>query len=200
MSEATTFTLDTNCVIAMHRRHENERERKIASAIDVLLDKHREGKANVALVASTASEKQPAGRPKFETIGEFRAWINSLGFDKVELLKPIGRVGFSFSDHAYMANYDGEMMQLENKIREILFPGVAPKCRIFVDGVEQKNAFSSEKREANGMRDVEIFWAHAWHKRAVFVSADGNFHKYKTELEQLANCKVVYPEEASDLA
>lgn len=54
-----TFTLDTNCAIAIAIGE----GRPEAKAIRALADAHARGKANVALVAITASERQKDGEP-----------------------------------------------------------------------------------------------------------------------------------------
>src|SRR5260221_6315376 len=89
----TTFTLDTNCLIDVE---ENRPWRDSVLRLIAAADK---GTADVAMVASSASERQPGGE-YLKTFTSFRERMQELGFGSLKMLKTIARFDLSFWDHA----------------------------------------------------------------------------------------------------
>jgi hypothetical protein len=77
-----SFTLDTNCLIAI------DEARPDARAVRVLADAHAAGKAEVAAVAISASEKQSGGGSS-ENFVEFRRCMEALGLAHLDALPPM---------------------------------------------------------------------------------------------------------------
>lgn len=110
-----SFTLDTNCIIAIANSEAT------APAIRTLVEAHKTEKANVAVVAISASERQSGGGV-IKNFDEFRARLRDLGLGHLEILKPIMYWDMTFWDWCLWA--DDGMQALERKIHEILFPSV----------------------------------------------------------------------------
>ncbi|MBN9031202.1 MAG: hypothetical protein J0I23_15480, partial [Rhizobiales bacterium] len=87
------FTLDTNCLIAV------EDGRAERSSVLSLIDAQRQEAADLAMVASSAAERQIGGGA-LENIEEFRKRMETLGFGGIELLKPIAVWNLSYWDFA----------------------------------------------------------------------------------------------------
>jgi hypothetical protein len=163
-----TFTLDTNCLLAV------DEGRPEASAVQALVDAHRDGRASVALSAITASERQRDGA-MLDNFALFQERVKKLGFDHLELLLPMGYWNVMFWDACVEG--DAAMADLERKIQAILFPSVpvdwAGYC--VVHGFDPSTT-KLDRRWKNVKCDVQAFWCHTWNKRSVFVTTDGKFH------------------------
>jgi len=114
-STMLTFTLDTNCIIAL------ENNEPAAHAIRALVDAHERYEANVAIVAISASERQ-MDRQQLKSFAEFQQRLATLGLGTLEILRPILYWDIAFWDWCLWA--DEEMLALERQIHEVLFPTV----------------------------------------------------------------------------
>jgi hypothetical protein len=163
-----TFTLDTNCVIAI------EEGRTEASAIRTLAEAHASGLANVALVAISASERQKNGGP-LGSFTQFTDRIAALGLSHLDLLWPMMYWDVTFWDACLWV--EPNMLKLETEIQNILFPNIpvswleccrklGPDADLNIVGRKWKNAKC----------DVQGYWCHAYRRRDVFVTSDRNFH------------------------
>ena len=163
-----TFTLDTNCIIAL------DEERPEAAAVRTLADAHASGKAHVAIVAISASEKQKGGG-HLESFVEFQQRLTSLGLGQLELLPPMFYWDVTYWDWCIWS--DSEMEENERNIHEVLFPNIE---FLWLDYCAAQGITSSEPSLAHKWRnakcDVQAIWSHIFHKRNVFVTADRNFH------------------------
>ena len=110
-----SFTLDTNCLIAI------DEARPEAAAVRGLADAHAAGKADVAAVAISASEKQSGGG-SIENFVEFRRRMEALGLAHLDGLAPMAYHDVTFMDWSLWS--DNSMQELERKIHEALFPNV----------------------------------------------------------------------------
>jgi hypothetical protein len=108
-----TFTLDTNCLIAVAN---NE---PAAGAVRALADAHTAGRADVAVVAMSASEKQRGGH-YIHDFTEFRNHLVSLGLGHLNVILPMMYWDISFWGHCLWS--DDAMVKLEHEIHLILFP------------------------------------------------------------------------------
>ena len=179
-----SFTLDTNCVISL------DEDRPAAPAIRRLAEAHASGKADVAVGAIMASEKQ---RPKgyIEDFQVFEQRLQRLSIAHLRLLLPIGYFGVTFWDQGLWS--DANMQALERDIRQIL----VPKCRIHLADYCQSNQLDPARSSTasplgnkwrNAKCDVLAMWSHLHHGRDVFAIIDGNFHKTKKSALFGARC------------
>lgn len=109
------LTLDTNCIIDL------EESRPAASSLQALLSLHDNQQIDLRVVAISASERKPDGTYA-TNFAEFRQKIALVGLGNVEILAPICYSGMAFVDWCLLA--DEQMVELERKIHEILFPNI----------------------------------------------------------------------------
>lgn len=162
-----TFTLDTNCLIAIDER------RPEAADVRALADAHAAGKANVAVVAMSASEKQQDG-VYIKNFEEFRERLVGLDLAHLDILKPMAYWDIGFWDWCLWSGPD--MQSLEKQIHTILFPNVEfswqDYCR--ANGLDPATSAPSGNWR-NCKCDVQAIWSHIHGKRDVFVTGDRNF-------------------------
>ena len=188
-----SFTLDTNCLIAI------DESRPEAQAIRALANAHRDGRAKVALVAISASERQRDGK-MLDNFDLFKERVSALDLSHLELLLPMCYWDVMFWDACLMV--EPGMVELESKIQSILFPTVpsswADYCKTYA--LDPNDNLIGRKWK-NAKCDVQAFWCHAFHKRSIFVTTDGNFHAAtkKPKLIALAPGRVDYPNTAAAL-
>jgi len=151
--------------------------REDATSVEALLVAHRRGRADVALAASSASERQ-RGNYFLNNIAEFDARRRELGFGELELLPTIVRNDVSFFGHSLYAN--DTMMARENLIYSVLAPGSEVEWVSYAEanGVDPSDQLSAAHfRWRNKMLDAQAFWAHEHARRDVFVTSDARFRK-----------------------
>ncbi len=188
-----TFTLDTNCIIAV------DESRPEAGSIRKLVQAHKAGLASVGLVAISASERQQEGG-HLGNFNEFKERIAGLGLGDLELLEPMSYWDITFWDFSLWC--DESMETLERGIHEVLFPGVpflwADHCTDA--GLDPKTTHPN-KKWCNAKCDVQAFWSHASRKRDVFVTSDRNFHadSKKATLVAHAGGRIETPDSAAAL-
>ena len=173
------IALDTNCLIDL------EENRPDARHIRTLIGAWKEGKIELAVVAVSASENQPAGTTS-QNFGVFETKINNVGLAGVHHLHPLAIWDVFFWDHALWSS--AEMEALESKVRGILFPGIptAPPADISENSVWR-----------NRMCDVLVAWSCIHHGWECLVTRDKNFHDHKIELAALGLREVLYPVDAA---
>lgn len=187
------LTLDTNCLLAV------DEQRPEALAIRRLADAHREGRANVALVAISASERQRDGG-MLESYSSFMERVNALDLGHLELLLPMCYWDVMFWDACLWVEPD--MAELESKVQQILFPGIPASwseyCRM--RSLDAENT-ALDRKWKNAKCDVQAFWCHAYRRRDVFVTSDRNFHAAtkKPSLRALAGGRIELPDDACSL-
>ncbi|MEM9578948.1 MAG: hypothetical protein AAF999_18300 [Pseudomonadota bacterium] len=163
------LTLDTNCIL------EIDEDRPQSDAVKAIIEAHNEGLVEAALVASSGSEKSHKGLFP-ESFDEFDLRRTQLGFSNMNLLFPIAYHDIGFCDHCLMA--DVKMLDLEEEIFRILFPNAqftwVETAKTY--GIEKTNQSSKAYiKWRNQLLDAQMFWAHVWNKRDVFVTSDKNF-------------------------
>lgn len=163
-----TFTLDTNCIIAL------ENNEPAARAIRALVDAHERGDANVAVVAISASERQ-MDRQHLENFAGFQQRLANLGLGTLEILRPILYWDITFWDWSLGAG-DKELA-LERQIHDVLFPAAPFLWPDFctANGLDAA-ASPLNSKWRNHKCDVLALWSHIHQARDVFVTSDGNFH------------------------
>ncbi len=188
-----TFTLDTNCLIDIAEN------RPAAGAVRALADAHTERRADVAVIAMSASEKQQGGL-YIENFVEFRDRLVSLGLGHLNIVLPMMYWDISFWDHCLWS--DDAMQKLERDIHSILFPRVEFLWQEFcrANGLDPTSNHPTGKWR-NCKCDVQAIWSHIHHKRDVFVTSDSNFHKADkiAALTALGAGRIERPEDAPSL-
>lgn len=121
-----TFSLDTNCVVAVDENREE------ASSVRALANAHTLGTADVRLVAISASERQKLG-DQLETFSEFQERMAFLGLGHLPLLLPMMYWDLTYWDECLWA--DKQMALLEWELHEILFPGIPHLCKTIAASV-----------------------------------------------------------------
>jgi hypothetical protein len=149
-----------------------------------LISAHRAGKAEVAFVAVSGSERQPGDR-YLDSFGEFEARLERLREDDIPLLLGIAHIDISYLDHAVIAD---EECDLEERIHNVLFPSIAFS---YLDFKKRATAATgnilTDKKWRNRWCDRQMMWAHISNSRDVFVTSDKNFKK----IERAAGFKTV---------
>lgn len=117
-----SFTLDKDCLIDI------EDDRPAKPHVLALVAAAGDGRADVAMVASAASERQIGGGT-LASIVPFHERMTALGFGNIGLLKPICYFDISFFNW-YVAGGD-PITGREREIFRALFPGREPKWADF---------------------------------------------------------------------
>lgn len=159
-----TFTMDTNCIIAVEKRE------PAASSVWELVTAHREGRADVAFVAISASEnRQDRSRPR--SFAEFQEHLTLLTLGDIPLLRPMAYWDLTFWD---WSNLTGpEQMAREREIHVAMFPQVEFGWPEFAvkEGVDvQAQTGKPYWKWVNRFCDRQVFWAHDFYKRDVMVT------------------------------
>lgn len=170
------YTMDTNCIIDL------EEDRVDAVHLKKMLDAHRKKQIELSVVAISASENQKGGKPS-KTFDEFSKKLKAAGLKGVNILIPMMYWDVTYWEHAM---WDGDRI-LEQKIHDILFPG-APIEK------PQEVGFPI-KKWLNIKCDVQVAWAHLYHKQDVLVTRDRNFHKHSKELSIIGISKIITPDQ-----
>jgi hypothetical protein len=110
-----SFTLDTNCLIAV------DENRPEAGDVRTLANAHAQGRADVAVVAMSVSEKQQGNR-YIQDFAEFQARLANLGLAHLKMLEPMCYFDITFHDYCLWSGDD--MLTLEKQVHNILFPNV----------------------------------------------------------------------------
>lgn len=171
MGQIQKFTLDTNCLIDV------EDGRPAAIYVKQILRAALDGIADVAMVASSASERQKDNSflTRFEYF-EHRRKV--LGFDHVPIIHPLLRWDIGFWDQGLYASATSEAR--ENLIYRILFPNspiewpdYAAQQAVQIEDLNSR----AYRRWRNQILDAQAYWAHDFNDRDVFVTSDKRFHK-----------------------
>lgn len=188
----TSFTLDTNCMIAVVN---GEPE---AASVMALTQAHIDGKADVAVAAVSASERQP-GDTYLDSYEVFRTRLAELGMDRLGEVHGLAYADLSYWDHALYSS--DELQAREERIHRALFPNIpflwrdfATAAAIPLDGVKSAEA----KRWRNAWCDRQMFWAHHNAGRDVFVTSDRNFAKLLA-VPEFAGSRIMSPSDAVQL-
>jgi hypothetical protein len=191
-----SFTLDTNCVIAV------DEGRQEGAFVLQLADAHARSDADVAVVAIMSSEKQRHGG-WLEDFREFQKRLEKLGLGHLSLCSPMAYWDICFWDHCLWSGEEERV--LEEKVHQILFPSVEFILQDFCRnrGVPATPIVWNDITHAwrNAKCDVQAVWSHTNAHRDVFVTSDGNFHQAakKQALLDLGAGRIERPEQASAL-
>lgn len=190
------FTLDTNCLIDVAERRDG------AQYILQLLDAHARRTASLALVASSASERQQGEGDQSVFLSNFSAFNarrTALGFGELELLPSIGRFDISFFDRTLSGS--DESISRERAIFRVLASGSEPEWRDYAraSGVDHSNRSGREYlRWRNKLLDAQAYWAHEHAGRNIFVTSDKRFKRLQGHSE-FPGARICTPQEAAEL-
>jgi hypothetical protein len=166
--------------------------------VRALVEAHAQGIANVALVAVSASERQP-GDVHLNNYSEFEERVIRLGLDHLPVLHTIAIWNIGFYGMGLLA--DKAMVDRERAIHAILFPGIPFDWPAFAASVgvgpETVNV-PEAKRWRNALCDRQMYWAHDHGARDVFVTSDRNFRKLMGASD-FPNARVMDPESGAAL-
>jgi len=185
-----SFTLDTNCIIDV------EEQRPSAPSVRALVEAHSDGRADVALVAVSASERQ-RGDLYLENYDEFISRVNQVGLGHLRVLLPMlyWDVGF-WNVGVYSSK---EMTALERSIHKSLFPSIPFDWAEFAEGAGMAlDAIKAIGRNPwrNAFCDRQMFWSHVYRSRDVFVTRDSNFQRKLSRSALFSQERILNPHEA----
>ncbi|WP_428488430.1 hypothetical protein [Rhodopila sp.] len=185
------FTLDTNCVIDVDEGRPN------SVFVTALAQAHSDQRANVAVVAMMASEKQKTGG-YLASFTDFMDRLTRLGLSHLDLALPLCYLDISYLDHCLLS--DVNLTELDNKIHRVLFSSIDPNYTQYCqsNGIDPNNAISGQAhRWRNAKCDVQALWSHINRKADVFVTSDRNFLGVNMpRLIALGAGRVLTPEDA----
>jgi len=188
------LTLDWNCVIEVEER------RPQAAYVTELVNLHRQGQFEVALLAASASENSKSkcfpGNAKL-----FRERISGLGWGDLPLVPMPGIFGLSYWDFCYLVE-DGEKFERDmDALWRVIAPRVAreasehlPSGMKLSDEAIQSQALSKWR---NTWCDVISAYSHIHEGRDLFVTNNTrDFQKKAEGLTQLGMKQIYTPAEA----
>jgi hypothetical protein len=189
----TTFTLDTNCLIAI------DEDRPEAIPVRALADAAAVGSVGVAIVAISASEKQQGGGV-IQNFGDFRMRLSRLGLGHLEILPPLAYSDIMFLDWSLWSDTNSEA--LERSIHQILFPQIELSWQGYCRANDlDPRTIPTIGKWRNCKCDVLAIWSHIHSNRDVFVTTDSNFHSAtkKQALIALGANRIELPSSAASL-
>lgn len=184
------FTLDTNCIIDIDEGGSR------AAAIRKLADAHALGTADVAIVAVTASERQP-DKSYLTDYRLFQNRIHHLGLGHLGVVYGLFYFDICFFEACLWG--DEEDIELEKLIHNTLFPTIP---FLWTDFAKERNLTPQSiiedegKQWRNAWCDRQMFWAHQKSRRDVFVTSDKNYSRRLTKTPQFSAARVMSPDEA----
>lgn len=186
-----SFTLDTNCLIDL-----DDDDRPAKPYVLAIIEAARSGNADVAILASSASEQQPGGR-HLNDFADFRHRLVKLGLGDLTLLRPLCRWDMTFHDYALYA--DEALSARERLIFETLFPTTPSEWTDYAvaNSLEPKEVTSAGAwKWRNRLCDAQAFWCHEYYERDVFVTSDKNFGRRLLSVADFAAAVIKTPSEA----
>ncbi|MFZ7091698.1 hypothetical protein [Primorskyibacter sp. 2E233] len=149
-----TFSLDTNCIIDVAD------DRPGKQAVLNLVNCHRLGMADVALIAVSASERQKSGG-FLASYADFLRRVRELGLQGLSHIAGIGHLDIGFFDFCLLA--DETMLSREKELHDTLFPQIAFLSSDYLAAFEPKGLDAVQKAERkwrNAWCDRQMTWAH----------------------------------------
>src|SRR5207302_1562995 len=128
-------------------------------------------KINLRVAAISASERKPNGTYA-SNFAEFQQKIAAVGLGNIEILAPIAYSGITFSEWSLAA--DDEMVELERKIQEVLFPTIDFDYETHND---DPNDGKINVKRRNAKCDVLAMWCHITYDGDIFITSDRNFFR-----------------------
>ncbi len=169
----TTYIIDLEEGVGTARSH----ARKLAKM-------HDDHKINLRVVAISASEKKP-DRTYASNFSEFRNRLTAVGLGKAQILKPLCYFDITYNDWCVTANVP--MLELEQKIHEVLFPKIQFSYEEFCKekGLDPKSG-EIDRHWRNQKCDVLAMWSHIRYGGGIFVTKDKNYCRKKKKPRLIA--------------
>lgn len=191
----TTLTFDWNCVLAVEK---NEPD---ASAVTQLVDWHREGRIEVALLQVSASENLKGSREFPGSYDCFEERLRKLGWDDLPRLPTPGVIGLTFWDCCYFVD---ESVYTERS--DTLWSIIAPNLETFLDvwiathGEPSDEEFSGPAfaKFRNAWCDVHSAYCHINERRDLFVTTNTRDFQRNSDALTPLGLVAVTPKEALD--
>jgi len=183
------LTLDTNCIIAL------ENAEPAADPLVALTRAHNQGKVELALVGVSASERQRNDR-FISNYGEFTSRVEASGLGDLQILACPAYWNISFWGVGLLT--DQAMVAREAEIHEALFPNIPfawPDFAAAADLSVDDHTSAKAKPWRNAFCDRQMFWAHDYYQRDIFVTSDANFKKRLSRHPTFGQARVHTPEE-----
>ena len=183
------LTLDWNCII------EVEENRPQADCVNALIDGHRQGHFEVALLAASASENSKSKLfPGNASL--FKDRVAALGWQDLHLVPMPGIMGLSYWGFSYYVG-DGEKFEQDvNALWQVIAPKVArspsahlPEGADLNDGAIQSEALSKWR---NTWCDVISAYSHIHARRDIFVTNNTRDFQRNAELLSCLGMKHIY--------
>jgi hypothetical protein len=164
-----TFTLDSNCINTIDDGGPD------AAFVRRLIDAHAAGKAQVAVVAISAADRQRTGS-YLDNFDAFRDRLAALGLAHLEILKPMACFDISFP--GWCIEPDEAMAALEKQIHDILYPQGEFSWQDYADanGLDPDSLSPQGDWRSRRCTVLEM-WSHIHSKRDVLVTAVDEFYK-----------------------
>ncbi len=188
-----SFTLDWNCVIAL------ENVEPQGESVSLLVDAHRARRADVALLATSASEslrnKTFPGSYK-----DFEERVQRAGLSDLPVLLTPAVVSLTFIERSYIVD-QSDYSGLRDRIWSLLFPTISQEAPLTWEHDPEEELYSSSlSRWRNAWCDVHSLITHMDHGRDVFVTSNTkHFQKHQEQLRNLGVDRIATPRESLDL-
>ncbi|KRS11048.1 hypothetical protein XM53_18385 [Roseovarius atlanticus] len=194
MATQLKFTLDWNCVI------EVEECRADAPTIIELVDHHRAGAAEVALLAASASENAKSKRfPGNSRL--FQDRISLLGWSDLPLVPMPAIIGLSYIDFCYIVGDGDDFERKMDALWQVIAPNVNRHAVSYLKEGEKLTDDAIQSVELSRWRntwcDVVSAYSHIAAGRDVFVTKNTkDFQRNAHKLARLGMEKICKPKEA----
>lgn len=189
------LTLDWNCVI------EVEDNRPQAYSLQRLVESHRSGKVDVALLGASASENTREKRLP-STFHHFQMKIEDLGWSDLPIVPMPCVIGLTYIGRSFIVG-DADLFKRDvNAIWEVIAPNVPRSPRDIASNWEESKDIGSEDlaRWRNVWCDVMSAYSHIKAGRDVFVTNNTrDFQSKSTPLSKLGMKRICTPDEAVNL-
>jgi hypothetical protein len=186
-----SFTLDWNAVIAL------ENAEPEGADVSALIEAHRKKRADVALVATSASENSREKRFP-EDYHVFARRIEGLGINDLPVLLTPGVFGLTFFDHCYFVDEDRYNTQV-SALWSTLFPSIkSPIAGVDFPLKDEGGLWQPEfARWRNAWCDIHSLISHIDAGRDVFVTSNTtDFQRHAAALATLGAGSIMTPADA----
>jgi len=191
----TTLTFDWNCVLAV------ENGEPAAAAVTQLVNVHRGGRIEVALLQVSASENLKGSREFPGSYDCFEERLAKLGWDDLPRLPTPSVIGLTFLGCSYIVD---ERVYTERS--DTLWSIIAPNLKTFLDdwiatrGQPSDEDFSGPDfaKFRNAWCDVHSAYCHINERRDLFVTTNTRDFQKKSDALTPLGLVAVSPKEALD--
>ncbi len=175
---------DTNLVIDVENKREGYQN------ILSLLQEESKGNIKIHIPAIVASEKTINGQ-SITNFNQFKEYVKNLGFENVELLKPICYLGMCFANFSILGGQ--EIVSLAREIHELLFDKIEFDHQEYCKNRNIDHKTGIQKEWRNALIDTLVLWSAVYYGKKVLITRDGNFHRNKDKIISKWNVEIKYP-------